>query len=109
MPIIILIKPKPSNISKSFFRKSKYGPFLASKPNVVIIMLESFTSSLIEPLGGLPGVTPRFNEFVKEGFSLIIFIAVVIAPTKELLLSSMAILRSLLLPLSKNQRKEDPI
>ena len=37
------------------------------KPNVVIIILESFTSSLIEPLGGLPGVTPMFNELAKEG------------------------------------------
>jgi phosphoglycerol transferase MdoB-like AlkP superfamily enzyme len=30
-------------------------------------MLESYTSSLIEPLGGLPGITPRFNQLVKEG------------------------------------------
>jgi phosphoglycerol transferase MdoB-like AlkP superfamily enzyme len=37
------------------------------KPNVVIIMLESFTSSLIEPLAGLPGITPNFNSLVKEG------------------------------------------
>jgi phosphoglycerol transferase MdoB-like AlkP superfamily enzyme len=36
-------------------------------PNVIIIMLESYTSSLIEPLGGLPGVTPRFNQLVEEG------------------------------------------
>ena len=38
-----------------------------AKPNVIIIILESFTSSLIEPLGGEPGITPRFNELVKEG------------------------------------------
>jgi phosphoglycerol transferase MdoB-like AlkP superfamily enzyme len=37
------------------------------KPNVIVIALESFTSSIIEPLGGLPGVTPRFNKLVKEG------------------------------------------
>ena len=36
-------------------------------PNVIIIMLESYTSSLIEPLGGLSGITPRFNQLVKEG------------------------------------------
>lgn len=36
-------------------------------PNVIIILLESFTSSIIEPLGGIPGITPRFNELVKEG------------------------------------------
>lgn len=37
------------------------------KPNVIIIVLESFTSTIIEPLGGVAGVTPRFNEFIKEG------------------------------------------
>jgi phosphoglycerol transferase MdoB-like AlkP superfamily enzyme len=39
----------------------------SEKPNVIIIVLESFTSSVIEPLEGLPGITPRFNELVKEG------------------------------------------
>ncbi len=37
------------------------------KPNVVIIMLESYSSGLIEPLGGEPGVTPNFNALIKEG------------------------------------------
>ncbi len=37
------------------------------KPNVVVILLESFTSKLIEPLGGKPGVTPRFSELVDSG------------------------------------------
>jgi phosphoglycerol transferase MdoB-like AlkP superfamily enzyme len=37
------------------------------KPNVLVIVLESFTSSIIEPLGGLPGITPRFNALTKEG------------------------------------------
>jgi phosphoglycerol transferase MdoB-like AlkP superfamily enzyme len=37
------------------------------KPNIIIIVLESYTSSLIEPLGGLSGITPRFNALVKEG------------------------------------------
>ena len=37
------------------------------RPNVMIIVLESFTSGFIEALGGVPGVTPRFNALVKEG------------------------------------------
>jgi phosphoglycerol transferase MdoB-like AlkP superfamily enzyme len=37
------------------------------KPNIVIIMLESYTSGLIEPLGGEAGVTPNFNALIKEG------------------------------------------
>lgn len=37
------------------------------KPNVLLIILESFTSKIIEPLGGLPGITPEFNALTKEG------------------------------------------
>jgi phosphoglycerol transferase MdoB-like AlkP superfamily enzyme len=29
--------------------------------------MESFTSGFIEPLGGLPDITPRFNDLVSEG------------------------------------------
>jgi phosphoglycerol transferase MdoB-like AlkP superfamily enzyme len=37
------------------------------KPNLVIILLESYSSGLIEGLGGEPGVTPNFNALIKEG------------------------------------------
>lgn len=37
------------------------------KPNVIVIALESYTFRFIEPLGGMPGITPRINELVKEG------------------------------------------
>jgi phosphoglycerol transferase MdoB-like AlkP superfamily enzyme len=37
------------------------------RPNVMIIVMESFTSGFIEALGGVPDVTPRFNALVKEG------------------------------------------
>lgn len=37
------------------------------RPNVMIIVMESFTSGFIEALGGMPGVTPTFNALVKEG------------------------------------------
>jgi phosphoglycerol transferase MdoB-like AlkP superfamily enzyme len=37
------------------------------RPNVVLILLESFCSDLIEPLGGKPGVTPYFNRLAQEG------------------------------------------
>lgn len=36
-------------------------------PNIVIIVLESYTSGLVEPLGGVAGVTPRLNSLVHEG------------------------------------------
>jgi len=38
-----------------------------NKPNVVILILESFTNKIIEPLGGIEGVTPNFNELSSEG------------------------------------------
>ena len=37
------------------------------RPNVMVIVLESYTSRFIAALGGLPGVAPRFDSLVKEG------------------------------------------
>ena len=37
------------------------------RPNIVILILESFSNRLIEPLGGLPDVTPNFNRLCTEG------------------------------------------
>ncbi len=37
------------------------------RPNIIIIILESFSNRLIEPLGGLPDVTPNLNQLCKEG------------------------------------------
>lgn len=38
-----------------------------ARPNVVIILLESFTANGIEALGGVPGVTPNLDRLAKEG------------------------------------------
>lgn len=35
--------------------------------NVVYIILESFSNKVIEPLGGLPNITPNLNAFCNEG------------------------------------------
>lgn len=37
------------------------------KPNVVLIILESFTSDLIESLGGEPGIAPGFEKLIQDG------------------------------------------
>jgi phosphoglycerol transferase MdoB-like AlkP superfamily enzyme len=37
------------------------------KPNIILIILESFSAKLIEPLGGTPGITPEFNEMTHHG------------------------------------------
>ncbi|WPU92602.1 sulfatase-like hydrolase/transferase [Mucilaginibacter sabulilitoris] len=38
-----------------------------SRPNVVIIQLESYTASIIESLGGDKGVAPNFEKFIRNG------------------------------------------
>jgi len=38
-----------------------------SKPNVVLIVLESFTADLIESLGGEPGIAPGFEKLIQDG------------------------------------------
>ena len=37
------------------------------KPNIVILLLESWSADLIESLGGKSGITPQFRELEKEG------------------------------------------
>ncbi|WP_345030089.1 LTA synthase family protein [Ravibacter arvi] len=37
------------------------------RPNVLLIIMEGFTSGIIEPLGGLPGITPALNRLCGEG------------------------------------------
>jgi len=39
----------------------------SNRPNILIIVLESFSSYMIGPLGGDSLVTPNFNRYIKEG------------------------------------------
>ena len=41
--------------------------FTTNRPNVVVILLESFMSAVVEPLGGEKGITPCLNQLCKEG------------------------------------------
>lgn len=43
------------------------SPLSTAKTNVVLIILESFTADIIEPLGGEKDVTPFFTSLTKEG------------------------------------------
>lgn len=38
-----------------------------TRPNIVLLLLESFTANAVEPLGGIPGVTPHLNALAREG------------------------------------------
>jgi len=37
------------------------------RPNILLIILESFSAEVIEPLNGVPGVTPEITRLAKEG------------------------------------------
>lgn len=37
------------------------------RPNIVIIILESWTAKAVGPLGGDPAITPNFNRYATEG------------------------------------------
>lgn len=37
------------------------------RPNIVVLLMESWSADLIESLGGEPGITPEFNKLEKEG------------------------------------------
>jgi len=39
----------------------------SNRPNIVIILLESFSAKMVEPLGGLPNITPNLNALCKQG------------------------------------------
>ncbi len=39
----------------------------ATKPNVIIVILESWTADIIESLNGESGVTPNFDKYQKQG------------------------------------------
>ncbi len=40
---------------------------LSDRPNIIFILLESFTAELVESLGGEKGITPNMEKLVKEG------------------------------------------
>ena len=38
-----------------------------NRPNIVFVLLESWPADVIGPLGGDPGITPKFNELAENG------------------------------------------
>lgn len=52
-------------IQKQEWDSSKFTS--VEHPNIVIVILESFSSRIVEPLGGIKGVTPNLNKLTKEG------------------------------------------
>lgn len=46
-----------------------------TQPNVILIVLESFSAKIIEPLGGIAGVAPTMNRLYREGIGFTNFYA----------------------------------
>jgi phosphoglycerol transferase MdoB-like AlkP superfamily enzyme len=42
--------------------------FKVARPNVCVLILESWSADLIAPLGGYTGLTPNFEKLVNEGY-----------------------------------------
>ncbi|MGL4292608.1 MAG: LTA synthase family protein [Bacteroidales bacterium] len=49
--------------------------FTTERPNVLLIVLESFSAKIIEPLGGVPDVAPVMNRLYSEGVAFTNFYA----------------------------------
>ena len=59
-----------NNFVSSIDRGSEIISILdTNRPNIVFILLESWSADNIESLGGLKGVTPSFNRLEKDGLS----------------------------------------
>jgi phosphoglycerol transferase MdoB-like AlkP superfamily enzyme len=42
--------------------------FKTNNPNIILVTLEGWSAQMIEPLGGLSGITPHFNALCDEGY-----------------------------------------
>ena len=63
-------KNEASNIVKQLHvieKDTTINILKTQKPNIVIILLESFSADLIESLGGKAGITPEFEKLTKQG------------------------------------------
>ncbi len=47
--------------------KEKQKILLHKNPNIILVILESYTSDVIETLGGEKGIAPHFSEMTREG------------------------------------------
>lgn len=60
---------RKGKIDSLFESKNKDYPTIINlqKPNVIIVIMESFTADLVAELGGEKGITPNFSKLIKEG------------------------------------------
>lgn len=63
------LHPLSSDLSpdSSAINQASVELLTTTRPNILIILLESFSANVIEALGGEPGVTPNLNRLSREG------------------------------------------
>jgi len=69
-PYLFMDKEKAEAIVKSVYASSKdttLNILKTTRPNIVLLILESWSADLIEGLGGEPGITPEFKKLEKDG------------------------------------------
>ena len=66
-----LNKQEAEKIAISLSQSDKQEPTAqllnTKRPNIVLIVIESFSGIVVEKLGGIKGITPRFNQMADEG------------------------------------------
>ena len=60
---------RAKEIFKSLHPKGVHAEQLikTNRPNIILLIVESFSAQIIEPLEGMPGVSPNFSQLCKEG------------------------------------------
>lgn len=70
-PFILLTDERKKELLHKYFFKQKLPTsnhlLRVKQPHLVILVLESWSSAIIEKLGGFSGVTPHFNDLTREG------------------------------------------
>jgi phosphoglycerol transferase MdoB-like AlkP superfamily enzyme len=69
-PYLFMKKETAAAIMKKIYRSpadSARSILKTNRPNVVLLILESWSADLIEDLGGEPGITPEFKKLEQNG------------------------------------------
>ena len=69
-PYMFMDKASAARIMKNIYYTSTDSTrsiLKTKRPNVVLLILESWSADLIEDLGGKPGITPEFKKLEKNG------------------------------------------
>jgi|APCry1669188910_1035180.scaffolds.fasta_scaffold00033_5 phosphoglycerol transferase MdoB-like AlkP superfamily enzyme len=69
-PFLYMDDRRAADIMKDLYSVKKdttIRVLISKRPNVVILIMESWSADLISELGGEPGITPHFSKLSKEG------------------------------------------